>query len=45
MEFRPGLPVPSRFTSGKQVHSTYSHRDGVLRETPGRYRLPVCGTG
>ena len=42
MEFRPGLPVPSR----PQVHRTYSHRDGVTRETPGemslsgvRYRL------
>jgi len=46
MEFRPGLSVPSRFTGGKQVHSTYSHLDGVTRETPGeislsgvRYRL------
>jgi Acetoacetate decarboxylase (ADC) len=35
MEFKPGLSVPSRFTSGKQVHSTYSHLDGVTRETPG----------
>ena len=46
MEFRPGLPVPSAFTSRKQMHITYSHRDGVTRETPGemsltgvRYRL------
>ncbi|HEX9832711.1 MAG TPA: acetoacetate decarboxylase family protein [Mycobacterium sp.] len=46
MEFRPGLGVPSAFTSRPQVHSTYSYRDGVLRETPGemastgaRYRL------
>ena len=46
MEFRPGLPVPPAFTSRKQVHNTYSHRDGVVRETPGemsltgvRYRL------
>jgi Acetoacetate decarboxylase (ADC) len=39
MEFRPGLSVPSRFTSGKQVHSTYSYRDGILRETPGEISL------
>jgi Acetoacetate decarboxylase (ADC) len=46
MEFRPGLPVPSALTSRSQVHRTYSHRDGVTRETPGemslsgvRYRL------
>src|SRR5882757_2318621 len=46
MEFRPGLPIPSVFTSRKQVYPTYSHRDGVTRETIGestltgvRYRL------
>jgi hypothetical protein len=46
MDFRPGLPVPSAFTSRTQVHNTYSHLDGVTRETPGemsltgvRYRL------
>lgn len=39
MEFRPGLPVPSRFTSRKQVHNTYSHLDGVTRETPGEMVL------
>jgi hypothetical protein len=46
MEFQPGLPVPSAFTSRTQVHNTYSHLDGVTRETPGemtltgvRYRL------
>jgi len=39
MEFRPGLSVPSRFASGKQVHSTYSYRDGILRETPGEISL------
>ncbi len=46
MEFRPGLPVPSAFTSRKQVHSTYSHRDGVdarhrgeMSLTGVRYRL------
>ena len=31
--------MPSRFTSGKQVHSTYSYLDGVLRETPGEMVL------
>jgi hypothetical protein len=39
MEFRPGLPVPSTFTARKQVHSTYSHRDGVIRETVGEMSL------
>src|SRR5258708_2456330 len=46
MEFRPGLPIPSVFTSREQVYPTYSYRDGVLRETLGestltgvRYRL------
>jgi hypothetical protein len=46
MDFRPGLPVPSALTSHTQVHRTYSHLDGVTRETPGemtlsgvRYRL------
>jgi len=46
MEFRPGLPVPSAFTSRTQENPTYSYRDGVLRETIGamslsgvRYRL------
>jgi hypothetical protein len=46
MEFQPGLPVPSAFTSRTQMHNTYSHLDGVTRETPGemtltgvRYRL------
>ncbi|MGD9621856.1 MAG: acetoacetate decarboxylase family protein [Mycolicibacterium sp.] len=49
MEFRPGLPMPSAFTSRKQVHNTYSHLDGVTRETPGemlltgvRYRPGGC---
>src|SRR3979490_2374706 len=28
MEFRPGLPVPSAFTSRPQAHPTYSYRDG-----------------
>jgi hypothetical protein len=46
MEFRPGLPIPSAFTSRPQAHPTYSYRDGVVRETVGemtlsgvRYRL------
>lgn len=39
MEFRPGLPVPSAFTSRKQVHNTYSHLEGVTRETPGEMLL------
>jgi hypothetical protein len=46
MEFQPGLPIPSAFTSSEQVYRTYSHRDGVTRETLGhtsitgmRYRL------
>jgi len=46
MEFRPGLPVPAAFASRKQVYRTYSHRDGVIRETLGetsitgaRYRI------
>jgi len=39
MEFRPGLPVPARFTAGKQVHSTYSHLDGITRETPGEMQM------
>jgi hypothetical protein len=46
MEFRPGLPVPSAFTSRTQENPTYSYRDGVVRETIGemsltgvRYRL------
>jgi hypothetical protein len=46
MEFAQGLPIPSVFTSRTQVHPTYSHRDGITRETAGemtlsgvRYRL------
>jgi hypothetical protein len=46
MEFQPGLPVPSAFTSRTQENPTYSYRDGVVRETIGemsltgvRYRL------
>jgi hypothetical protein len=39
MEFQPGLPVPSAFTSRAQVHNTYSHLDGVTRETSGEMKL------
>lgn len=39
MEFKPGLSVPSRFTSRPQVHSTYSYLDGVTRETAGEMRM------
>lgn len=39
MEFRPGVPVPSVFTSRPQVHPTYSHLDGVTRRTEGEMRL------
>jgi hypothetical protein len=40
MEFRPGLPIPSAFTSRTQENATYSYRDGVLRETIGEF-LPT----
>ena len=39
MEFEPGLPIPSSFTSAEQVRPTYSYRDGVVRETEGAMRL------
>ncbi|OMC30935.1 acetoacetate decarboxylase [Mycobacterium sp. GA-1841] len=39
MEFEPGLPVPSLFTAKPQMQSTFSHLDGVLRETEGQMRL------
>jgi hypothetical protein len=35
MDFAPGLPVASAFTSKTQVRPTYSHLDGVTRETAG----------
>lgn len=38
MDFKPGLPVPSVFTAKPQVHPTYSHMDGVIRETAGEMR-------
>jgi hypothetical protein len=39
MDFRPGWRVPSAFTSKPQVHPTYSHLDGVTRETDGEMQL------
>ena len=39
MEFRPGLAVPSAVTSRPQVHPTYSHRDGVTRQTDGELSI------
>jgi hypothetical protein len=39
MDFARGLAVPSVFTSKTQVHPTYSHLDGVTRETAGEMRL------
>ncbi|MCV7055845.1 acetoacetate decarboxylase family protein [Mycolicibacterium gilvum] len=39
MDFAPGIPMPSAFGSRPQVHSTYSHLDGVTRETEGQMVL------
>ncbi|KWX57591.1 acetoacetate decarboxylase family protein [Mycobacterium sp. NAZ190054] len=39
MEFAPGIPVPAALASKPQVHSTYSHLDGVTRETEGKMVL------
>ncbi len=39
MEFRPGLPIPDRFVSKVQEYRTYSHTDGITRETVGRSLL------
>jgi hypothetical protein len=39
MDFLPGLPAPAAFTSKTQVHPTYSHLDGVTRETAGEMKL------
>ncbi len=39
MDFRPGLAVPSALTSKTQVHPTYSHLDGITRETAGEMKL------
>ena len=35
MDFKPGLPMPSAFTSKPQEQPTYSYRDGVRRRTLG----------
>ena len=40
MEFRPGLPV--RLTPRTQAQRSYSHRDGVLRETP--FEMTMTGS-
>ena len=39
MEFRGGLPAPSRLMSRSQVLRTYSHRDGTTRETGWEMRM------
>jgi hypothetical protein len=39
MDFRPGLPVPAALSAKPQVHNTYSHLDGVTRETAGEMVL------
>ncbi|HYJ56399.1 MAG TPA: acetoacetate decarboxylase family protein [Mycobacterium sp.] len=39
MAFRAGLPTPAALTSRRQVHNTYSHLDGVTRETAGEMVL------
>lgn len=39
MEFRKGLAVPAALTSKPRVHPTYSHLDGVTRETAGEMTL------
>jgi hypothetical protein len=38
IEFRPGLPVPSVFTSRIQVFKAYSHAGGTTREVPWEMR-------
>ena len=39
MDFKPGLRVPSAFTSRPQSHPTYSYRDGVRRQTLGEMAM------
>ena len=39
MEFRRGLATPSALTSKPQVHPTFSHLDGVTRQTAGEMTL------
>ena len=50
MDFRPGLPI--RLTPRQQAQRSYSHRDGVTRETAFehtldgvRTRLGECASG
>ena len=38
MEFRPGLPMPGAVAGKPTVYRTYSHTDGVTRETLGDSR-------
>lgn len=38
IDFSPGLPVPSAFTSRPRVLMAYSHLDGVTREVPWEMR-------
>jgi Acetoacetate decarboxylase (ADC) len=39
IQFRPGLPAPSTLMARAQVLRTYSHRDGVTRETPWEMKM------
>ncbi|AQA06248.1 acetoacetate decarboxylase [Mycobacterium sp. MS1601] len=39
MDFRRGLPTPAALTGKPQVHSTYSHLDGITRKTEGQMVL------
>jgi hypothetical protein len=39
MDFKPGLRVPSAFTSRPQAHPTYSYRNGVRRQTLGEMSM------
>ena len=41
----PACPCRRVFTGKTQVHPTYSHLDGVTRETAGEMRFPVFATG
>jgi hypothetical protein len=45
MDFQAGLPIPSASLPATQVYRTYSHRDGVTRETGGSRPSPACGRG
>jgi hypothetical protein len=39
MEFRQGVRVPTKLMSHMQEQPTYTYRDGVLRETVGKFTL------